>query len=108
MLEQILQNQNLIFYVLGAELLLLCLLQLRTNGLLKRTLKLRAQKKETIKQLKNEVKNGASDIPVVKFEKERSKGTSEKAKPAAGKEKKNDYDAKEMAVLQEMMAEFFG
>lgn len=105
MLMQILKIENLIFYILAAELFLLLLVQFRTNILLKRQLKLRSQKKEALGKLKNEVKNGASDIPVVKFE-------NQKKKPAEGvkakTEKKDAYNATEMAVLQEMMAEFFG
>lgn len=103
MLQTILQEPNLIFYILAAEVFLLCLLQLRTNGLLRKTCKLRIQKKEKIHQMKEEVKNGPSEIPVVKFEKQKGKAAEEK-KP----EKKGNYDQKEMAVLQEMMTEFFG
>ena len=103
MLEQFLNVEQFIFYLLAAELFCLILLQFRTNSLLRRTYKARIQKKEVSKKLKEEIKNGSSDIPVVKFEKE---------KPAenAGKrqEKKSGYDPKEMAVLQEMMSEFFG
>ncbi len=96
-------RENLIFYVLAAELLLLILLQFRTNGLLKRTYKARTQKREQVKQLKEEVKNGPSDIPVVKFEKPK-----EKTEPVKKQEKKGGYNQSEMAVLQEMMSEFFG
>lgn len=103
MLEQILKMENLIFYILAVEVFVLLLLQLRTNGLLKKTLKIRAQKKETLKQLKEEVKSGKSDIPVVKFEKQKEKAAETK-KP----EKKGTYNANELAVLQEMMTEFFG
>lgn len=103
MLEQILQNPDLIFYILAVEVLLLCLLQFRTNRLLRKTLKTRAQKKENLKQLKEEVKGGKSEIPVVKFEKQKGK-IDEAKKP----DKQGTYDAKEMAVLQEMMTEFFG
>ena len=53
--------------------------------------------------MKEEVKNGHSEIPVVKFEKQKGKGTEVKKS-----EKKGNYDQKELAVLQEMMAEFFG
>lgn len=105
MLEQILKIENLIIYILAVEVFLLLIAQFRTNSLLKRTYKLRAQKKESLKQLKNEVKNGTSEIPVVKFEKQRNKPAEEK-KPE--KVKKGTYDASEMAVLQEMMTEFFG
>ena len=103
MLLNILQEPNLIFYILAAEVLLLCLLQLRTNGLLKKTYKLRMHRKEKVHQMKEEVKNGPSEIPIVKFEKQ-------KTKAAEGKrtEKKGNYDQKELAVLQEMMSEFFG
>lgn len=103
MLEQILQNGQLIFYILAVEGIFLCLLQLRTNRLLRRDLKAREQKKEKIKQLKEEVKTGSSEIPVVKFEKQKEK-TGEIKKP----ERKDTYDAKEMAILQEMLAEYFG
>ena len=103
MLEQILTMEQFIFYLLAGELFLMILLQLRTNILLRRTYKGRIQKKETAKKLKEEVKNGISEIPVVKFEKEKpTEGTSKKP------EKKSGYDPKEMAVLQEMMSEFFG
>ncbi len=103
MFAQILQMENLIFYILAAEVFLLLLLQLRANKLLKKSLKIRAQKKESLKQVKEEVKAGKSEIPVVKFEKQREK-TAEGKKT----EKQNNYDAKEMAVLQEMITEFFG
>ena len=103
MLQNILQEPNLIFYILAVEVFLLCLLQLRTNGLLKKTYKVRVQKKEKVQQMKEEVKNGPSEIPVVKFEKQKIK-TGEGKKS----EKKGNYDPKELAVLQEMMAEFFG
>ena len=96
MLQQILKMESLIFYILAAELFLLILLQVRTNGLLKRTYKMRLQKKKNLPQLKEEVKEGKSDIPVVKFEKPKVKM------------EKDGYDQKEMAVLQEMMSEFFG
>lgn len=103
MLEKILQNPDLIFYLLAAEGIFLCLLQLRTNRLLYKTLKVRAQKKETLKQMKEEVKNGESKIPVVKFEKQKAK-----AEEAKKPDKPNSMDAGEIAVLQEMMTEFFG
>lgn len=105
MLGQILEIENLIFYILAAESLLLLLAQLRTNALLKRMQKLRGQKKESIKQLKNEVKNGTSEIPVVKFEKQKNRAVEELK---AEKAKKGTYEPSEMAVLQEMMTEFFG
>lgn len=105
MLSQILQMENLIFYILAAEVFLLLLAQLRTNGLLKRAQKIRSQKKESLGKLKNEVKNGASEIPVVKFEKQKNKAVEE---PKAEKPKKGAYEPSEMAVLQEMMTEFFG
>ena len=103
MLQQILNLETIIFYILAVEMLVLILLQFRTNGLLKRTYKMRAQKKENVRQLKEEVKGGTSDIPVVKFEKQK-RGTEGQKKP----EKKSGYDTNEMAVLQEMMSEFFG
>ena len=103
MLHQILILDNLIFYILAIEVFLLILSQLRTNGLLKKTLKIRAQKKEHVRQFKEEVKNGKSDIPVVKF------AARKQAAPYDKKtEKKGAMDAKELAVLQEMMTEFFG
>lgn len=103
MLQQILAMNDLIFYILAAEGLFLLLGQLRTNSLLKKTWKARTQKKENAKQLKEEVKKGTSDIPVVKFEKQKQAFVPEK-KP----EKERSMDQKEMAVLQEMMSEFFG
>ena len=103
MLQQILKVETIIFYILAAEMLVLILLQFRTNGLLKRTYKMRAQKKENVRQLKEEVKGGTSDIPVVKFEKQK-RGAEGQKKP----EKKSGYDTNEVAVLQEMMSEFFG
>ena len=103
MLQQILKVETIIFYILAIEMLVLILLQFRTNGLLKRTYKMRAQKKENVRQLKEEVKGGTSDIPVVKFEKQK-RGAEGQKKP----EKKGGYDTNEMAVLQEMMSEFFG
>ena len=103
MFLQIFKMENLIFYILAAELLALLLTQFRTNYLLKKTLKVRAQKKEVSKQLKEEVKNGKSEIPVVKFEKE-SKDSAGEKRPV----RQSGMDQKEMAVLQEMMTEFFG
>ena len=46
---------------------------------------------------------GKSEIPVVKFEKQKSEEV-----PSKKSEKSGSIDQKEMAVLQEMMAEFFG
>ena len=103
MLQNILKVDNLIFYILTAEVFFLLLTQFRTNALLKKTLKIRAQKKEQMKQLKEEVKNGKSDIPVVKFEKQKPENV-----PSKKPEKTGTMDQREMAVLQEMMAEFFG
>lgn len=103
-MTNLLQSENLFFYMLGAELFLLIVLQLWNNRLLGKSLKLRAQKKEALRQVKEEVKNGSCDIPVVKFEKQKNKpeGTEKKEKP------QGSFDAKEMEVLQEMMTEFFG
>ena len=103
MFLQIFKMENLIFYILAAEVLALLLTQFRTNYLLKKTLKVRAQKKEVSKQLKEEVKNGKSDIPVVKFASQKQTTLGEKKA-----EKKGAMDARELAVLQEMMTEFFG
>ena len=103
MLQKILQDPNLIFYILAAEVFVLGFLQLRNNMLLRRSLKLRKQKKEKVQQIKEEVKMGTSEIPVVKFERQTKKPVEEKKI-----QKKGGYDAKEMAVLQEMMSEFFG
>ena len=103
MLSYLMNFDTLIFYILAGELLFLILLQFRTNGLLKKTLKIRTQKKEQVKQLKEEVKKGTSEIPVVKFEKE-SKDSAGEKRPV----RQNGMDQKEMAVLQEMMTEFFG
>ncbi len=103
MLQYILTMDNLIFYILSAEVFFLLLAQFRTNALLKRTLKIRGQKKEQLKQMKEEVKGGKSDIPVVKFDKPKQEMTLTNIS-----EKSGAMDQKEMAVLQEMMAEFFG
>lgn len=102
MLQKILQEPNLIFYILAVEVFVLGILQLRTNGLLRKSLKLRTQKKEKVQQMKEEVKKGASEIPVLKFEKPQGKAAEEKKS-----QKKGGYDVKEMAVLEEMMSEFF-
>ena len=103
MFLQIFKMEDLIFYILAAELFALLLTQFRTNYLLKKTLKVRAQKKEVSRQLKEEVKNGQSDIPVVKFASPKQGMSGEKKA-----EKKGTMDSKELAVLQEMMTEFFG
>ena len=84
MFLQIFKMENLIFYILAAELLLLLLTQFRTNYLLKKTLKVRAQKKEVSKQLKEEVKNGKSDIPVVKFATQKQTVKSDKKSDKKG------------------------
>lgn len=105
MFENILQNKNLIFYVLMAEVCFLCLLQIRTNILIKRITKIRKEKKETVSEFKKEIKNGTSEIPVVKFEKTKN---PEKKKPEKHGEKQADMKEDEMAVLQELMSEFFG
>lgn len=103
MLEQMMQMEYLVGYFISAELFFLLLLSLRTNSLLKKSMRLRSQKREQLGKLKEEVKKGSSDIPVVKFE---------KPKPQAGAERpvkpQGSVDPKEMAVLQEMMTEFFG
>ena len=117
MWEQLMQIPDLMLYLLAAELLILCLLQLRTNGLLKRELKMRRLKTEKVKLLKEEVKNGESKIPVTKFDELRKKDDS--VSKDQGKELKNTedtkkdqpkecFDAKEMKVLQDMLAEYFG
>lgn len=103
MLEMILKDPVFILYLLAAEGILICFLQLRTNALLRKTAKMRAQKKEAVRQLREEVKNGESKIPVVKFEKPKNRPESVR-KP----EPKKEMDTNEMAVLQEMMTEFFG
>ena len=105
MLQQILQTEQLISYILAAEVFFLVIAQIRTNALLKRSAKLRSQRKEAARQLKEEVKKGTSDIPVVKFEKTPSKAAPERKSEQV---KKGGYDSSEMAVLQEMMTEFFG
>ena len=103
MLSYLMNLETLIFYILAVEVFALFLCQLRTNGLLRKTYQLRIQKKEKVHQMKEEVKKGTSEIPVVKFEKQRKKeNEAEKSLKTSG------YDPKEMAVLQEMMAEFFG
>lgn len=103
MLQMILKEPVFVLYLLGAEGMLLCFLQLRTNALLRKTARARIQKKETVRQLKEEVKNGESKIPVVKFEKPKAKPETIKKQ-----EQKKQMDTNEMAVLQEMMTEFFG
>ena len=65
-------------YILAAELLFLCILQLRANCLLKQPAKRRIEKKEAAKQWKEEVKTGASEIPVVQFEKKKREEPEEK------------------------------
>jgi sortase (surface protein transpeptidase) len=105
MLQQILQTEQLIGYILAVEVFFLMVAQLRTNALLKRSVKLRSQRREAAKQLKEEVKKGTSDIPVVKFEKSQPKKVQEQKSENV---KKGGYDSSEMAVLQEMMTEFFG
>ena len=103
MLYNLLKMDNLIFYILAAEAFFLLLAQLRTNELLKKSHKIRALKREHAKQLKEEVKRGTSSIPVVKFEKEKGEQAASKKE-----EKSGSMDQKEMAVLQEMIQEFFG
>ncbi len=103
MWNQIFKTDDLIFYILAVEVLLLFIAQLRTNSLLKKTLKIRTQKKEAVKQLKEEVKTGKSEIPVVKFEKK-----EDSKAPVKAQERTDEMDPKEIAVLQEMIAEFFG
>lgn len=103
MLQYILSLDNLIFYLLVVEVFFLLLAQVRTNHLLKKARKSRSQKKEQIQQIREEVKMGKSEIPVVKFEKQKSEEV-----PSKKSEKNGSIDQKEMAVLQEMMAEFFG
>lgn len=105
MFEQILQNKNLIFYVLTAEVLILCIFQLRTNLLLRKMAKTPSGKKEKTERIKEEVKNGKSEIPVVKFERPK---TAEKEKTAEMPKNKQDMEEDEMVVLQELMTEFFG
>lgn len=103
--EQFRLFAEIIPYILVAEGLVLCLFLMRTNHLLKQVWKARVQKREALKNLREEVKSGTSEIPVARFEKQKKQQT------AAAKEEKEgvkEYDEKEVAVLQEMMAEFFG
>lgn len=108
MLESILENRNLIFTFLAAELLFLCLCQIRTNLLLKKLTKVSVRKKEPTEQLKEEVKSGKSEIPVVKFEKPKVEETKKAVLPEKPAEKKPDMGEDEIIVLQELMTEFFG
>ena len=103
MLEIILKDPVFILYLLAAEGILCCFLQMRTNALLRKTAKARTAKREAVRQLKEEVKKGESKIPVVKFEKPKAKPDTVKKQ-----EQKKEMDTNEMAVLQEMMTEFFG
>ena len=109
MLEQLIQGQAFIDYILEVEVFLLCILQMRTNRLIRKSLRTREQKKEKLKQLKEEIKNGESEIPVVKFKKEENV-TKQKKKESEpkGKEGQNGFDPKEVAVLQELLTEYFG
>ena len=58
MLQQILQTEQLIGYILAAEVFFLVIAQIRTNALLKRSAKLRSQRKEAarLKHSKNNYK----------------------------------------------------
>lgn len=103
MLEQLIGMKYLVEYVVAAELFFLALLSLRTNSLLKKTMRLKSQRREQVSKLKEEIKKGNSDIPVVKFEKPKGKAAAEKEVKQAG-----GMDPKEIAVLQDMMSEFFG
>lgn len=98
---------QIIFYILAVEVLILCVLQTGTNRLLKKSLRIQDQKKERLQQMKEEVKNGTSDIPVVKFESPKKVEKSEK-KEEELREAKQGFDQKEVAVLQELLAEYFG
>lgn len=91
--------------MLAAEGLLISILQLRTNCLLKQLTRARVRKKDALEKMKEEVRGGTSDIPVVRFEK---KNKPETAPEKQEKRKKKGYDAGELAVLQEMMNTFFG
>lgn len=94
-----------VLYVLAAEGLLLCIFQIRTNHILKQLVSgTRVLKKDAMEKIKEEVQRGSSDIPVVRFEKKKQ----EKETEAKKQMKKDGYDAEEMAILQEMMTEFFG
>ena len=99
---------QMIFYILAVEGLLLCILQMRTNGLLRKSIKVREQKKERMKQLKEEIKTGESDIPVVKFEEPKRTPKQSKEPQSESKEPQRGFDSKELAVLQDMLAEYFG
>lgn len=110
MLESILENRNLIFYVMAAEGVLFCILQIRAVILLKKLTKVKAPavKKEQTEQLREEVKNGRSEIPVVKFERPKNEEKKKTAEPEKTPEKRQDMEEEEMVVLQELMTEFFG
>ena len=107
-------DPQMIFYILAVEVLVLCILQMRTNRLICKSMKVRTQKKERLKQLKEEVKNGESDIPVVKFETAKGNASPEgkESEPKKPEGKKTEtacgFDPKEVAVLREMLAEYFG
>ena len=105
----LLQEPQMIFYILAVEVLILCILQVRTNRLLLKNMRTKESKKERIKQLKEEVKNGESDIPVMKFESGKTgQKKKEDAKTTSKEEPTSGFDQKELAVLQEMLAEYFG
>lgn len=109
MLESLIWRTEFIFYILAAEMFIFCILQMRTNRLIRKSMKNREQKKEKIKKLKEEIKNGESEIPVVKFEEpEREKKAKKREEETKEPEKQHGFDPKEVAVLQDMLAEYFG
>ncbi len=101
---QILSDYSFVpLYILALEGIFVIALQMRTLALTKKQRKAAVPKREKMETIKEEVKKGASEIPVVKFEKPEKK---EPAKPAE-KRSVQAYDQKEMQILQDMMAEFF-
>ena len=109
MLESLIWRTEFIFYILAAEMFVCCILQMRTNRLIRKSMKNREQKKEKIKKLKEEIKNGESEIPVVRFEESESKKETKKTEAETKEpEKQHGFDPKEVAVLQDMLAEYFG
>lgn len=97
-----------LLFLLAAEGLFFCIVQLRTNHFLKEAVRRRTQKEETLKKMREEVRAGASDIPVVRFDDKKQPEKPQVKKEEAEKQPKGGYDAGEMAVLTEMMTEFFG
>ncbi|MGN0335280.1 MAG: hypothetical protein ACI4DV_06425 [Lachnospiraceae bacterium] len=100
-------------YALALEGFFLIILQMRNICLIKKQIKAAVPKREKLETWKAQIKNGQSDIPAAGTEKivrseKKDRPVKEERTEKAKQQTDHGYDPREMQILQDMMAEFFG